>query len=70
MKNYIVAILVVIAVVLLVAWFVTPGEHFKSVASVCYGFLIGWPVCVFSSLLRLQEETLSGNGKIVQKAQK
>ncbi len=42
MKSYIIAVLVIIAVVLLVGWFVTPGEHFKSVALVCSGFLLGW----------------------------
>lgn len=42
MKSYIIAVLVIIAVVLLIAWFYTPGEHFKNVALVCSGFLLGW----------------------------
>jgi hypothetical protein len=42
MKGYVIAVLAVIAVVLLAAWFLTPSEHFKGVVAVCYGFLIGW----------------------------
>lgn len=42
MKSYIIAVLVVIAVVLLVAWFFTPYQHFFNVSLVCYGFLLGW----------------------------
>jgi|GEM_PF-3410921 len=41
MKNlrwHIIGVLIIIVVVLGVAWFYNGGEHFKGVASVCYGF--------------------------------
>ncbi|MFI5331413.1 MAG: hypothetical protein ACHQ2F_10350 [Desulfobaccales bacterium] len=34
--------IIIIAAVLGIAWFYKGGEHFKGVASVCYGFLLGW----------------------------
>jgi len=45
MKNLpgqVLATIAVIAVVLGIAWFHNGGEHFKSVALICYGFSIGW----------------------------
>jgi hypothetical protein len=40
MKTYFIAV-VVIVVELVAAWFVSGGEHFRDVALVCYGFVIG-----------------------------
>ena len=42
MKTYFIAVVIVIVAVLIAAWFVNGGEHFKDVAMVCYGFVIGW----------------------------
>jgi Na+/H+ antiporter NhaC len=40
--RYTLAVLLLLSVVLVVAWFYRPREHFILVASVCYGYLIGW----------------------------
>jgi drug/metabolite transporter (DMT)-like permease len=40
--RYWIAVIVIIAAVLGVAWFYDGGQHFKSVAGVCYGYLIGY----------------------------
>jgi RsiW-degrading membrane proteinase PrsW (M82 family) len=42
LRKYFIRVRVSIAVVLGVAWFYKGGAHFKGVAAVCYGFLIGW----------------------------
>lgn len=42
MKAYFITVVVVIVVVLIAAWFINGGEHFKDVALICYGAVIGW----------------------------
>jgi hypothetical protein len=46
-------------VVLGIAWFYNGGEHFKGVASVCYGFLLGWLAGAFTT--KSVYEKKSGN---------
>jgi uncharacterized membrane protein YfcA len=41
-RERLVATVIAIALVLSIAWFYKGGEHFKNVALVCYGFVIGW----------------------------
>ena len=40
-KNTI-GVLIVLAVVIGIAWYYTPGEHFVRVSIICYGYLLGW----------------------------
>jgi uncharacterized membrane protein YfcA len=49
MKAYFITVVIVIAVVLLAEWFMNGGEHFKDVALICYGFVIGWLVAWFAT---------------------
>ncbi|MGO8761684.1 MAG: hypothetical protein ACLP2P_08755 [Desulfobaccales bacterium] len=46
-RGYVVALGIPIAVVLGIAWFYKGGEHFKNVALICYGFVIGWLSAAF-----------------------
>jgi hypothetical protein len=41
-QGQVIGTIAIIAVVLCIAWFQSGGEHFKSVALICYGFFIGW----------------------------
>jgi len=45
--GYVVALAIPMAVVLCLAWFYKGGEHFKNVALICYGFVIGWLSAAF-----------------------
>jgi hypothetical protein len=45
--RYVVALATTIAVVLGIAWLYKGGGHFKSVALVCYGYVIGWLSAAF-----------------------
>jgi len=42
LPGQVIGTIAIIAVVLCIAWFHKGGEHFKSVALICYGFPIGW----------------------------
>ena len=42
LRWYFIGVVIIIVVVVGIAWFYKGGEHFKGVASVCYGFLLGW----------------------------
>ncbi len=42
LRGKVTATIAIIAIVLGIAWFQNHGEHFKVVALICYGFLIGW----------------------------
>jgi drug/metabolite transporter (DMT)-like permease len=60
MKNlrwHIIGVLIIIVVVLGVAWFYNGGEHFKGVASVCYGFLLGWLSGAFTAKSVYEKKT-------------
>jgi hypothetical protein len=41
-RGRLIAMTIVIAVVLSIAWFYKGGGHFKNVALICYGFVLGW----------------------------
>ncbi len=40
--RYSIRVIIALAVVLGIAWFYKGGEHFRGVAAVCYGYLLGW----------------------------
>jgi uncharacterized membrane protein YfcA len=46
-RRYLVALVIAIGAVLAIAWFYKGGEHFKYVALVCYGYVIGWLSAAF-----------------------
>jgi len=59
LRLHIIWVIIIIVVVLGIAWFYNGGEHFKGVASVCYGFLIGWLSGAFTA--KSVYEKKSGN---------
>jgi xanthine/uracil permease len=40
--KYSIIVIIVLAAVLVFAWFYTSGEHFIRVLLICYGFLLGY----------------------------
>jgi uncharacterized membrane protein YfcA len=46
-RGYVVPLALTISMVLGLAWFYKGGEHFKIVALICYGYVIGWLSAAF-----------------------
>ena len=46
---------IAIGVVLGIAWFYKGGGHFKNVALICYGFVIGWLSAAFIFKFKLKQ---------------
>jgi Zn-dependent protease with chaperone function len=49
-------VLIVLAVVVGIAWFLAPGEHFVRVSLICYGDLLGWFSSWFVNLFYSRKE--------------
>ena len=42
LRWYFIGVVIIIIVLVGIAWFYKGGEHFKGVASIYYGLLLGW----------------------------
>ena len=50
-KRYMIAVLLLIAIVLFAAGVIHGGDNFRSVALISFGFLLGWLSALISKLV-------------------
>jgi hypothetical protein len=55
-RRYTIFVPIVLAVVVGIAWFSSPGEHFARVALACSGYLLGWSSAWIAYYVYLRKE--------------